>query len=175
MQNKRDENMKSLFSHYNFFPKNRRGQELSTTAIILIILGVVVLVILILGFALGWDKIAPWISKDNVNQIVDACSNACTTKSTYDICLRKRDVIAEGTTYKNFTCYYMQEEMKSDLSKDFGVSACSGVDCSNVEFITTATLPLDSGTGGECTGHSGKYIQYYEKEKKQIHDFSCPK
>ena len=40
---------------------NKRGQGLSTNAIILIVLGVVVLVVLIGGFTIGWGQMAPWI------------------------------------------------------------------------------------------------------------------
>ena len=40
----------------SFFKKNRKGQGLSTNAIILIVLGIVVLVVLIAGIMLGWGQ-----------------------------------------------------------------------------------------------------------------------
>ena len=40
---------------------NKKGQEMSVTAIILIILGLIVLVVLILGFTVGWSQIKEWI------------------------------------------------------------------------------------------------------------------
>ena len=64
--------------------QNKRGQGLSTQAIILIVLGVAVLVIMIIGFTVGWDKIAPWLSRDNVDSIVTQCEVACSTQSVYD-------------------------------------------------------------------------------------------
>ena len=72
---------------------NKRGQGLSTNAIILIVLGVFVLVVLIAGFALGWgtlkERIAP---SNNVNSIVSACSVACNTQSQYDYCTIDREI-----------------------------------------------------------------------------------
>jgi len=37
--------------------KDKKGQEMSVSTLILIVLGVAVLVILVLGFSLGWDTI----------------------------------------------------------------------------------------------------------------------
>jgi len=75
---------------------NKRGQGLSTNAIILIVLGIIVLVILVVGFYAGWDKIAPWIKPDNnVQDVVSSCSIACSTGSVYDYCSKPRDLFAE--------------------------------------------------------------------------------
>lgn len=70
----------------NFFPKNNRGQDLSTSTIILIILGIAVLVILIFGFMMGWNKVLPFLSPPNVDTIVSQCQAACTTSNVYDYC-----------------------------------------------------------------------------------------
>ena len=43
----------------------KRGQGLSTSAIILIILGVVVLVVLIAGFTIGWSALKDYINPSN--------------------------------------------------------------------------------------------------------------
>ena len=105
MKNKRDEN--KTFSQPAFFPKNRinqkltlfpknrRGQDLSTSTIILLILGVVLLVVLILGFSLGWDKLAPWLSSNNVDTIVNQCQVSCTTSDTYGYCNMNRTLKAD--------------------------------------------------------------------------------
>ena len=53
---------------------DKKGQELSTTTVILLILAVLVLVFLILGFSVGWSKINPFLSKSNVDSISDACN-----------------------------------------------------------------------------------------------------
>jgi hypothetical protein len=76
--------------------KNKKGQDLSTSTIILLILGVVVLVVLVLGFTIGWEKIAPWLSSDNVNTIVNQCQIACTTSDVYGYCTMERTLKTSG-------------------------------------------------------------------------------
>ncbi len=76
--------------------QNKRGQGLSTTAIVLIVLGVVLLVVLIIGFSMGWKNIAPWLSGENVDDIVQQCEIACTTNSVYDYCSKKREIKFDG-------------------------------------------------------------------------------
>ena len=55
--------------------KNKKAQGLSTNAIVLIILGIIFLVVLIIGFSFGWEKIAPWLPQDEFNIIKDECRN----------------------------------------------------------------------------------------------------
>ncbi len=65
----------------------RRGQGLSTNAIILIILGVIILVVLIAGFAIGWKQINPFLdSSNNVDIVVQQCQIACSTANAFDYC-----------------------------------------------------------------------------------------
>ncbi len=75
---------------------NKRGQGLSTNAIILIILGVIILVILALGFMLGWDKIFPFIPSDNIETIKSSCASACATGNKYGFCSQNRTLKADG-------------------------------------------------------------------------------
>lgn len=85
---------------------NKRGQGLSTNAIVLIILAVVVLVLLIVGFTVGWAQFAPWLSSDNVDTIVQQCGIACSTARTYEFCSVKRTLTAEGKDVAiDKTCY----------------------------------------------------------------------
>mgnify|MGYP001565122526 FL=1 len=150
--------------------QNKRGQELSTTAIILIILGVLILVILIVGFSLGWSRIAPWLSKDNVNQVVDGCNTACTTKSVYDFCLRGRDMTAEKNEYKGLTCNYIANQMQTDTTKNFGVANCVDLTCTNVVLLPKNEADITT----LCTGNTGKYIQVYKETAKTLGSYSCP-
>ena len=75
---------------------NKRGQGLSTNAIILIILGVIILVVLALGFMIGWDKLFPFIPSDNVETIKSSCASACATGNTYAFCVQERTLKADG-------------------------------------------------------------------------------
>lgn len=113
---------------------NKKAQGLSTNAIILIVLGVIVLVILAIGFFAGWEKIAPWIKpSNNVQEIADACSMACSMNSVYDYCSVKRELKIEETVGEfedgqKYTCNNLSTETS------FGI-ACSSITCpsENVE------------------------------------------
>lgn len=108
--------------------QNKRGQGLSTNAIVLIILAVVVLVILIIGFTVGWEKLAPWISGNNVDEIVNQCSVACSTSSVYNFCSKeitlKADDIPGGIKEMKGNCSFFATE--SDYQK-YGVQDCPGL------------------------------------------------
>ncbi len=102
--------------------QNKRGQGLSTNAIILIILAVVVLVVLIMGFTLGWSKLAPWLSKDNVQEVVDQCNIACSTNAEYAFCAQNRTITIDGEDKAlDVTCERLSTE---DELKVYGVEAC---------------------------------------------------
>ncbi|MFZ1970764.1 MAG: hypothetical protein WAU65_01120 [Candidatus Nanoarchaeia archaeon] len=83
---------------------DERGQGMSISTIILLILGIVVLVVLIIGFTIGWSKILPFVSSDNVNTIVNQCQSACSSQSVYDFCSKSTQLTAGGNNY-NQSCY----------------------------------------------------------------------
>ena len=104
---------------------NKRGQGLSTQAIILIVLGVFVLAILILGFTMGWKNIAPWLGGgDNVKTIVDACSVACGTQSQYDYCTVERELKDANDNEIKTTC-----DVLSTSYTTYGIAECPSVTC----------------------------------------------
>ncbi len=108
---------------------NKRGQGLSTNAIILIILGVVVLVILIIGFTLGWGTLKDRITGggNNVDDVVQECSSACATLSRYSYCSAKKELKTEDETLTNVTCYYLAEKQPQ-----YGIEKCSALSCDYV-------------------------------------------
>ncbi len=106
----------------------KRGQGLSTNAIILIILGIIVLGVLIVGFSAGWKKLAPWISNDNVKNVVTACQTACSTQSQYEFCSKQRTLISDDLPndvkeVKN-TCKFFATT--PDYAK-YGIKDCPGL------------------------------------------------
>lgn len=107
---------------------NKRGQGLSTSAIVLIILGVIVLVILILGFTIGWKKFVPWISGGNVNEIATNCQTACTLISVYDFCSREMTLEADDlpgdVKEVKGTCSFFATD--ADYEK-YGIEDCPGL------------------------------------------------
>ncbi|HPD81499.1 MAG TPA: hypothetical protein PK357_00165 [Candidatus Pacearchaeota archaeon] len=104
--------------------KNKKAQEMSTGAIALIILAVIVLVVLVLGFSMGWDKIIPWLKSNNIESVRTACSIACTTGGTYDFCSAQRD-IKDGTLdkYKS-TCNQLVTS-----HPEYGIELCPSITC----------------------------------------------
>ncbi len=113
------------------FLKNKKGQGLSTSAIILIILGVFILVILILGFITGWDifkGIFPG-GGDNVDTIIQACQRDCMTKSGYGFCSQTKELKADGDTYEG-SCYTFAV---AD-GFNYGIEECGDLDCKS--FVT---------------------------------------
>jgi len=107
---------------------NKKGQELSTNTIIMVVLGIIVLVILVLGFTIGWDRFLPFIRSNNVDQIKSACAFACSSDNTYDYCSLPRDV-NDGVNDK-FTesCYNLTSKTEY-ATRNYGIEACSTVDC----------------------------------------------
>jgi len=105
----------------------KRGQSLNINAIILIILGAIVLVVLIVGFTMGWQSLAFWIPSNNVDQIATQCAVACSTQSTYDFCSQERTLRIEGPEGEmqevTGTCYTFLEEY-SDY-----IDSCPQIEC----------------------------------------------
>jgi len=115
--------------------QNKRGQGLSTSAIILIVLGVIVLAILAVGFIFGWEKIAFWIDSDNnVDMIAQACHQACIMNLKYDFCVRERQLEAKDLpdeagkeiTFKKASCNFFATD---DNYKKYGIEPCESITC----------------------------------------------
>jgi hypothetical protein len=104
---------------------NKRGQGLQISTIILIILGLAILVLLIVGFMTGWQKILPWISSNNVDTVVNQCQAACSTQDVYGFCTMERTLKApdlpEGAKEVKSTC----ENFSTDvLYEKYNIEEC---------------------------------------------------
>jgi len=116
---------------------SKRGQGLSTNAIILIILGVLVLAILILGFTLGWSTIVPFLSTNNIDNIKTSCSLACSTGSTYDFCSTVREV-KDGVNDKfKASCFDLLTNEEYN-TRNYGIEECP--------TLASKCVPAGSGT-----------------------------
>ena len=83
---------------------NKKGQDLSIGTLILIVLGIVVLVILILGFTMGWENLWNKINvfgggTSSISDVTIACRLALPTSDTYTLCQRTWE-IKEGNNPK---------------------------------------------------------------------------
>lgn len=123
---------------------DKRGQGLSINAIILIVLGVIVVVLLILGFVRGWDKLAPWISSDNVGTIITSCQTACVTNDIYGYCIDdSRELKSGDDKFSKVTCHVLSLD---DNLKKYGVAPCPSVNCKSVVACAdTSTPPVKLG------------------------------
>lgn len=103
--------------------ENKKGQGMSTSTIILLILGLVILVVLVLGFSLGWNKITPWINTNNVDTIKTACGAACSTNNQYDFCTVQREV-KDGINDKfKVSCNELATN-QTFISRGYGIEQC---------------------------------------------------
>jgi hypothetical protein len=147
MQNKKGEHEKS--SRYNFVPKNNKGQDLSTSTIILIILGIAVLVILIIGFTTGWSFFKNLISPTNVDATIQDCASACETSQSYSFCSGERTLRVNEEKFSVKTSCYILANVAS-FSK-YGIQKCPSIDCS----VTCEQLSIDGKKGTPAASVEG--------------------
>ena len=112
-------------NNLRLFMLNKRGQGLSTNAIILIVLGVFVLAIMIFGFTLGWSKVAPWLSSENVDDVVKSCENSCITRSVFGFCSKVMELDDGVVTVPiSGTCFILAAN--AEYAK-YGIKSCEGL------------------------------------------------
>ena len=105
--------------------ENKKAQGMSVTTIILIVLGLIVLVILILGFSLGWANLKEYIApSSNVDSIVQQCSIACSTNQKFAFCSEKRELKSKEEKLPDVTCYSIAEKKSV-----YGINKCGLIDC----------------------------------------------
>lgn len=138
---------------------DKKAQGLSINAIILIVLGIVVLAVLIIGFTIGWGKIAPWISTggNNIDTIVQQCSLACTTSSMNDYCNVLREVKGvEELKGQKISC-------KDLVNKNIGVVDCDSFLCesSSTEKVYNSL----SDAKAKCPAENQQVFYLVENQK----------
>ncbi len=137
---------------------NKKAQGLSVTTIILVILGIIVLVILVLGFTVGWSKMKSWIvSSNNVDTIVNQCDIACSMGQTYGFCSEKRELKTEDETLKDTTCYVLAKK-----KTQYGIKECPAIKCGFYDDLKSAKA--------ECS-EEGETINYIDDLK--IESYVC--
>ena len=134
---------------------------MSVTTIILIVLGLVVMIVLILGFTMGWGKIKDWIiPSNNVATITDSCKIACGTDQTYSYCFEKRELKTKEEILKNVTCYTLAKK-----KPNYGIEICSSINCGIEDDLTKA--------GAACTGKDADFEVSYINDKVAVETKKC--
>ncbi|OYT36212.1 hypothetical protein B6U91_01730 [Candidatus Pacearchaeota archaeon ex4484_71] len=106
---------------------DKRGQSMSTSTIILLILGLVVLVVLILGFMSGWKVFKGNIQPTNVDDIVESCQVACGLGKTYEFCSSTKVLRANDDNLEVASSCAVFATVP-EFSK-YGISTCASVTC----------------------------------------------
>ena len=83
---------------------NKKGQELSITTLILIIIGVVVLVLVILGFTAGFgnlrDRLDIFVGGTTIDSVIGSCEISSATNAKFSYCADFKKVrIGSSTEY----------------------------------------------------------------------------
>lgn len=111
----------------------KKAQGMSTNTIILIVLGVLVLVILAVGFIMGWDKIAPWLSKANVDEVAQQCGIACSTGKVYDFNVKVMELTDEDKVEVKTSCLVLANEFTK-----YAIETCPSItdkpECKDVKI-----------------------------------------
>jgi len=132
--------------------ENKKAQGLSITTIILIILGVIVLVMLIVGFTMGWGGLKDWIApSNNVQQIVSQCGIACASGVKYDYCFVKRDLKSEDEDLKGVSCYTLSKERSQ-----YGIEDCSAISCGIYDTVGENMVSVECGLRNDKAGFPNK-------------------
>jgi len=107
---------------------NKKGQGLSLTTIILIVLGLAVLVFLIWGFSTGWGSLWSTITQigggdANVDDVKRGCELACSTQAKDAFCTQSRTMkFGEERDIIDST----PDEEKDESSDEKSVKSVSG-------------------------------------------------
>ena len=103
---------------------NKKGQDLTVGTLILIVLGVIILVLLVLGFTMGWDKVWSYLgftTSSDIQNKISSCNTAALS-TTRDYCLRLDEVKLEDGIKMYITCQYpaVESQLAQRASCDQG-------------------------------------------------------
>jgi len=125
MQNKKEG--EQILGNFDFFSKNKKAQGMSTTTIVLLILGVIVMVVLIFGFSTGWSSFKKIMSPTNVDSVVEDCSSVCGLNQKFSFCQGERALrVNEDNLNVKTSCYVLAN--LPEFSK-YHIQTCPAINC----------------------------------------------
>ncbi len=114
----------------------KRGQDISLTTILLMVLGVVVIVLLIWGFSSGWSNMWNKVTgfgggKSNVDVVKQSCDLACQGNQKDAFCVKKWTVeFGENRETLNSTGGHVNATSITGTCNDFAKNSTYGVSIS---------------------------------------------
>jgi hypothetical protein len=133
--------------------EDKRGQGLSINAIILIVLGVVILVVLIVGFTMGWSRMKDFFGGSNdLDKISSDCQTACLQMNKGGYCTTTQsfevgDKTIEASCYALSKTKYGVTDCK-DITCDVAVENCEYIiKGSGISGLVVASLTTDCASG----------------------------
>jgi len=130
--------------------KNKKGQGLSTTTIILLILGLIILAILIWGFVTGWSAFRGFVNPTNVDTIIQECNQACSLNNDYSYCLAEKTLnVNEDNLNVKTSCAVFSTEKAFAKYK---IPSCQTVTCD----LQCSDITVN-GKKGSSSATTGKY------------------
>ncbi len=132
---------------------SRKAQELSITTLVLIVLGVVILVLLILGFTQGWDWIISKFSilpGQSLETVAQSCNIAAQGGLAIDFCSFKKVKVDGRTEYVNCEDSRIEAGLSQDI--DFSEMRSRCVDTAAKDYCKNQ---LKAGTNGDLMGDCG--------------------
>jgi len=122
--------------------RNSKGQGMSTNTIVLLILGLIILVALIFGFATGWKGFVKIISPTNVDSVVDDCASVCGLGNQYSYCSGERILrVNEDDLEVTSSCAVLAG--LDYFKQRYGIGACPAINCD----LTCDTVSLEGKIG----------------------------
>jgi len=121
--------------------RNKKGQEMSVATLVLIVIGVILLVLLVLGFTLGWqnlwDKINIFGGGSDIDAVVQACGIASTANLEASYCDDFKKVTIDGQTLQ-VNCQYSAVQDRLEKRLDCGLNAKDSAKkyCANIYGVT---------------------------------------
>ena len=130
--------------------KSTKGQGMSTNTIILLILGLIVLVALIWGFATGWQTFKDITNPTNVDDLVGECETACGLNQKFSYCSAERTLrVNEEDLEVETSCYVLANLPEFDK---YGLEDCPSIDCE----LSCEDIIID-GNKGQTDLETGSY------------------
>lgn len=127
--------------------ENKKGQQLTLSTIIIIVLGIMVLVFLVFGFSKGWNNLWNKVTNlgggaENIGIIKQSCGLACSSQNTYDYCNLNRTVKFGNKVAVKEDCTAIT---KGEKTRKSCVASC--------EVLAKSQVPAIQGIGvSKCPG-----------------------